>query len=518
MDNISAPSGGVSTPATGPQAIDTSLDTIPTGYFGGTGDNGGLTTRRTDAEIQQLAQQRVVVVEKWEGPCWDECLANSSRTSPVACSPACGEEIYQLDTLRRIKAVNPNVSGVFYLNTLYDFPYYNLTAAFTAADLHVRDIRGKLVGMHNDNGMLHIPVFDFSQEAAVHMFLDFHRKLIATGLVDGTFPDKPNERAFQKNGTWWLCENPGGPPPRHSWQAACGEITQDKALAYNAGKAKMLTELVTLYGKKGALWPCARMALSSAAACAAAMLLARSANNLALVAAKHAELVRTLHNTSYIYFMQGDSHGTSLATRCSPDDIIAFLLVLEEGMIIGCNGWGATQGLRAIPRSWWTSKLGKPLGPPVTVGGVVSRSFASGVRVRYDIHNQNGSIDGWEPVPNPAPPPAPPPAPLPAPPCPPLPGYCGAHLIDYGIGKDDIGSIVVTGPGECCDHCKEIETCVAWAWHHEQGNACHVHHKGATKSDSKHFGCVSGFMNRTNPPFKTDDDAGATSRGRPWRG
>jgi hypothetical protein len=109
-----------------PRAIDTSLDTIPTGYFGGSGATGGGGGRqsyhRSDAEIAELAKQRVVVIEKWEGPCWDECLANSSRTPPVACNPACGEEAYQLDTLRRVKAVNPNVSGVFYLNTLYDFP------------------------------------------------------------------------------------------------------------------------------------------------------------------------------------------------------------------------------------------------------------------------------------------------------------------------------------------------------------------------------------------------------------
>jgi hypothetical protein len=239
-----------------PRPIDTSLRTIPTGYFGGSGATGGGSYRRSDADIAELAKQRVVVIEKWEGPCWDECLANSSRTPPVACSAACSEETYQLDTLRRVKALNPNVSGVFYLNTLYDFPYYNLTATFAAADLHVRDVHGNVVGMQNDNGMLHIPVFDFSQPAAVELFLNFHRQLIASGLVDGTFPDKPNERAFQtENGTWWLCENPNGPAPKHSWAAACGELREEKALAYNAGKAQMLTGLANLYGKAGALWP-----------------------------------------------------------------------------------------------------------------------------------------------------------------------------------------------------------------------------------------------------------------------
>ena len=129
--------------------------------------------------------------------CWDDCIANSSQTPPVPCSPSCFEEDYQLATLRRVKALNPAVSGVFYLNSLYDFPYTNLCGRFAAADLHVRDVNGAVVGIQNDNGMLHIPLFDFSKPKAVTMFLDFHRQLLASGAVDGTFADKPHERAFR---------------------------------------------------------------------------------------------------------------------------------------------------------------------------------------------------------------------------------------------------------------------------------------------------------------------------------
>ena len=66
-----------------PKPIDTSLATIPTGYFGGSGATGGGSYHRSDADIAELANQRVIVIEKWEGPCWDECLANSSHTLPV---------------------------------------------------------------------------------------------------------------------------------------------------------------------------------------------------------------------------------------------------------------------------------------------------------------------------------------------------------------------------------------------------------------------------------------------------
>ena len=98
--------------------INTSLATIPTGYFG-----GSPVASRPASDIAALAQQRVIVIEKWEGPCWAGCIANSSQTPPVPCSPGCGEESYQLATGRRVKAANPSVSTVFYLNSLYDFPF-----------------------------------------------------------------------------------------------------------------------------------------------------------------------------------------------------------------------------------------------------------------------------------------------------------------------------------------------------------------------------------------------------------
>eukprot|EP01048_Picozoa_sp_COSAG05_P003311 COSAG05_NODE_150_length_16171_cov_64.740356_13_plen_365_part_00 len=326
-----------------------------------------------------------------EGPCWDECIANSSRTPPIACSASCDEEQYQLDTMRRVKALNPGVSNVFYLNTLYDFPYYNLTGQFTAADLHLRDISGRVAGLENDNGMLHIPIFDFSKPAAVQLFLDFHRRLIASGNVDGSFPDKANERAFQNksNNQWCLCENPGGPPSSHSWAAACVEITKDTALAYNAGKEQMLRELVQLYGMQGALWPvCSAGVEQCGSVCSRQSPCTLGLGGKTHVE-KHAEIVATLRNFSYVYFMMGDTHNEGMTCCCSPADVIHFLLILEEGCILGCNGRESSPKHAVPPLSWWSNHIGRPLAPPrLSVDGrVVSRSFESGVRVLYDTVN-----------------------------------------------------------------------------------------------------------------------------------
>ena len=73
------------TPSPSVASINTSLYTIPTGYFGG----NGVAPRPQD-EIELLAEQRMIVIEKWEGPCWAECLSNSSSHPPIPCNPACG--------------------------------------------------------------------------------------------------------------------------------------------------------------------------------------------------------------------------------------------------------------------------------------------------------------------------------------------------------------------------------------------------------------------------------------------
>ena len=94
-------------------APNTSLATVPCAYF------GGNYARRGDANIAMLAKMRLVMLEKWEGSCWQDCLGNG--TGSVSCQAGCGVEDYIIDTHRRIKALNPGVSGVLYWNTLLAF-------------------------------------------------------------------------------------------------------------------------------------------------------------------------------------------------------------------------------------------------------------------------------------------------------------------------------------------------------------------------------------------------------------
>ena len=46
-----------------------------------------------------------------------------------------------LETLTRVKALNPRVSGVMYLNTLLDFPFYALHGQYVLDDAVAKDRR-----------------------------------------------------------------------------------------------------------------------------------------------------------------------------------------------------------------------------------------------------------------------------------------------------------------------------------------------------------------------------------------
>lgn len=48
--------------------INISLATLPVVYF------GGNSAHRGEDNIAMLAKMRAVMIEKWEGPCWDACI------------------------------------------------------------------------------------------------------------------------------------------------------------------------------------------------------------------------------------------------------------------------------------------------------------------------------------------------------------------------------------------------------------------------------------------------------------
>merc|ERR1719329_1686816 len=111
-----------------------------------------------------LSKMRIVVIEKWEGRCWNQCLENQTKGA-TDCDPACRQEDVELATLQAVKKLNPKVAGVFYLNSWFDFQFYDLHRRMAEAGHLLNDVdTGKIAAVHNDNGMANVNVFDFTKK------------------------------------------------------------------------------------------------------------------------------------------------------------------------------------------------------------------------------------------------------------------------------------------------------------------------------------------------------------------
>ena len=450
-----------------------SLTTVPVGYF------GGNYAHRGEKNIEMLAKMRIVMLEKWEGACWNDCLANPGSD---ACSSGCGVENYILDTHRRIKAINPAVSCVLYLNTLFDFPFYSLhgVANSTPGGDTIDSSTGVPMVLTNDNGMKNIYIWGFDSDAGVQLYVDAHRNLTSLG-VDGFFGDKWSKKAQpNKDGQWQICNH------------GCGNVTEEQGKRWNAGKLKALTEINKVVGDgpwfmngnpfNGTLNSNFR---------------GKWNKEPLLFAGDPRELIDYIQNEfvnhTYVYMAStGDQHPTTdpndpetLKSKCVGDCLARFLLAVEENVFLGADGWDPVFDL----------PLGNPAGPAVYTpaqgdkAATLSRNFSSGTYVvfTYDKSGTDGKgivFWGGSPPPTPSPPPV---------------IKCGdatsTVLADTTFGYDDVTKFTIEDSAQaCCSKCAADSQCVFWAWHESENKACHYH---GSKSDQKaQEGTTAGVMQR----------------------
>ena len=96
--------------------------------------------------------------------------------------------------------------------------------------------------------------------------------------------------------------------------------------------------------------------------------------------------IQKAFNTSrYVYvqthdLMDGDC--TSVQSLCSQQQLAMFLLAVEKGAILGCDGWDEQ----------FSKPLGDPLGPAEKTGNMLERHFKSGTYVTWDLSNNQSKI------------------------------------------------------------------------------------------------------------------------------
>ena len=90
-----------------------SWETIPTAFHGA--NKSGVFT---DEAVALLARNQLVTIEKW----YTECASQSPAMGP----PSCDVEARIEHVLGRIKKIQPKLTGILYLNSMFDFAAYNL--------------------------------------------------------------------------------------------------------------------------------------------------------------------------------------------------------------------------------------------------------------------------------------------------------------------------------------------------------------------------------------------------------
>lgn len=165
-----------------------SWDTIPTAFHGA--NTSGV---YTDEAVAELAKHCMVTIEKWYTPC----------ASHGNGSPSCFVEKKIERVLGRIKTLRPELTGILYLNTMFNFGFYHLNGLLEEAEAagkhsFLRDETGKVVSLCNDgNGYCNVTTFDWTKPHVRDLWMEAITNATSTGDIDGIFADHSAQEHIQ---------------------------------------------------------------------------------------------------------------------------------------------------------------------------------------------------------------------------------------------------------------------------------------------------------------------------------
>ena len=166
----------------------------------------------------------------------------------------------------------------------------------------------------------------------------------------------------EKTGLWELCKK------SHN---TCCEMNATTAAAYNAGKLATMEATANFLGKDAVFFKTTDFLIS-----AGSQPQQMAQNIQAQLANKTYVHVTTPDQTT-------DHDPNDISSSCTTDMIASFMLALEPGAFLGCNGWDDENFGRP---------LGKPLFPMRTAGHMLFRNFSTGTYVTYDTRKKKGNI------------------------------------------------------------------------------------------------------------------------------
>jgi len=350
-----------------------SWDTIPLAFHG-----ANIARLYNEAEVEQLAKYQMVTLEKWYTPCAFHVHDRNQS------GPECNVEEKMYTTFNAIKAQNPKVTTLLYLNSMFNFAFYNLNGIMLERERQgkpslLRDKDGELVELCNDgNAYCNITTFDWSVPEVAELWLQALINATRRGGVDGVFADHgfegsrmPSEHDLHPPNSPQLCNGNGA---LHK----CYKFTPEFAKKFNAGHDLLLNHTQDVLSKLTG----GPVLDGPYAALGGNVCNFRDLRNKVLAA-------RQGHGPKIIY----------QCGACNPSEscMAAFLCAADKYTYMSCTQ-GMPRGSLHLPK--FLPEYSKPLGEPLSDAvegptGVWTRKFRNphGITTAtYDEHHHRGQV------------------------------------------------------------------------------------------------------------------------------
>jgi len=312
----------------------------------------------------------------YTGPYTDEALQTVVKFPMVTIEK--GQQVFDdagyaedtiVETLRRVKKLNPNISTIFYYNSVLDWPFYRLHEEFIQHPewaLPSGKGDGKPCLMTGDRTFpnhTNMLGFDFSQSVVRDFWASECINMTKTGFVDGCFSD----RAVS--------------------EPACPFATKEAQAAYDAGHLKVHQELQEQLGN-GVL--IANHAYTMPGVSATQIESFAADEDSIILLNQSAALGKLVQAHAGYSEDSSDNHCSNNVEQA----LAAFLIGARENSFFGCSrSWNVdTDPVADVWHEEYDRPLGAPTGFAVKNGDVWTRTFSSGTVVTFNAANSTGHI------------------------------------------------------------------------------------------------------------------------------
>ena len=337
----------------------------------------------SEEALDVIQKFQIVTVEKGQG--FTDRSGNGTQA-----------ETHIIAQLAAIKARDPTIQTVFYMNSVLNWFFYEMAAEYEAMPANwmydsktrqpVRATGDKTFQPQPKDGML---VFNHALPAVRAFWKGVCENAVASGFVDGCFSDSSQP---DSNGTG-----------KH--------LNETDHAAFEAGKVRTMSELTARFGgQAGQPYP----------SDASGVLIGKkpdqegiNAFQIEMFRADESQIEVLQQGVAQGYLVQahiavGEASG-KCGCACIESDLAAFLIGAGNFSYFGFGPW-ISPGLADVQGRWCPDLFDRPLGEPLSNGtrddnGVWTRAFASGTRVTFFGKNGTGIIE-WSGPATPTPPPA----------------------------------------------------------------------------------------------------------------